>query len=338
MKELLGKRCQFVLDLATQSSGLPGLPSNFAPTDQSNPYKDYTVEMLYSFLSGYKLTRKPGEKYEYSNLGVGLLGNALAHRAGTSYETLVKQRILTPLRMNNTGITLTLAMRSLLAPGHDADGEPAANWDLDTLAGAGALRSSTNDMLRFLRANIELSEPSLRAAMLLAQKSERPISGPGHIGLAWHILPDGKTTWHNGGTGGYRTMLALDLDRRQGVVVLCNTVNDTVTPLGFALMRLLAGEKVQPLAIQTDVKLEPKVIERYVGEYELGPGAELKITQKADHLTAQLTGQPAYRIYASAEREFYFLVAPAKLTFEADGNGAVSGLILHQNGSNIPAK
>src|SRR5262249_55292167 len=78
-----------LLDLATQSSGLPRMPSNMTPQDPMNPYADYSVQQMYAFLAGYQLTRDIGASYEYSNLGVGLLGHALALKAGTSYETLV---------------------------------------------------------------------------------------------------------------------------------------------------------------------------------------------------------------------------------------------------------
>jgi CubicO group peptidase (beta-lactamase class C family) len=97
-------------DLATQSSGLPRLPDNLAPKDPSNPYADYTVEKLYDFLSRYELTRDIGAMYEYSNLGVGLLGHLLALRAGTSYEELLTKRILQPLGMRDTAITLSPSM------------------------------------------------------------------------------------------------------------------------------------------------------------------------------------------------------------------------------------
>src|SRR5215510_9584529 len=127
-----------LLDLSTQTSGLPRLPGNFAPKDPKNPYADYSVEQLYSFLSGYTLTRDIGAKYEYSNLGVGLLGHVLALRAGTDYETLVRQRILNPLKMDHSGIKLTPQMQARLAPGHDQSLKPVGNWDLPVLAGAGA--------------------------------------------------------------------------------------------------------------------------------------------------------------------------------------------------------
>lgn len=131
-----------LLDLSTQSSGLPRLPNNMAPRDPQNPYADYSVAQ--PFLSGYELTRDIGSHYEYSNLSVGLLGHVLARRSGTTYETLMSGRVLTPLRMQHTGITLTPWMQQHLAKGHDASGRVVPNWDLPTLAGAGALRSTMN--------------------------------------------------------------------------------------------------------------------------------------------------------------------------------------------------
>ena len=93
-----------LLDLSTQTSGLPRMPTNFSPKDELNPYADYSVDQLYAFLSGYELTRDIGSQYEYSNLGVGLLGHALALRAGKSYEALLVERILRPLGITTRGL------------------------------------------------------------------------------------------------------------------------------------------------------------------------------------------------------------------------------------------
>ncbi len=122
-------------DLATQSSGLPRMPGNFAPRDPANPYADYDGAKMLAFLASYQLTRDPGAQYDYSNLGVGLLGYALAAKSKLSYEQLVTRRVLAPLGMQESRIALTPAMRSRLAPGHDANGAVVANWDLDALAG-----------------------------------------------------------------------------------------------------------------------------------------------------------------------------------------------------------
>lgn len=131
-------------NLATQSSGLPRMPTNFAPADPGNPYADYGAAKLKAFLAGYELPRDPGATYEYSNLGFGLLGHALAESAHTSYSALVEDGVLKPLGMTMSGTASTDAMRAHLAPGHDDNGKPAKNWDFDALAGAGAIRSTAS--------------------------------------------------------------------------------------------------------------------------------------------------------------------------------------------------
>ena len=161
-------------DLSTHSSGLPRLPSNLKPKDLRNPYADYSVDDLYQFLSGYTLPRDPGSELEYSNLGAGLLGHLLACRAGTDYESLIRIRITQPLGMPDTGITLSSSMKQRMATGHTAMLAPAANWDLPTLAGAGALRSSANDMLTFLEAFLGYKESPLAPAMKAMLEVRRP--------------------------------------------------------------------------------------------------------------------------------------------------------------------
>lgn len=212
-------------DLATQTSGLPRLPSNLRPKDSANPYADYTPELLYRFLSGYKPTRNPGSKYEYSNLGVGLLGHVLARRAGTDYETQVRTRICDPLSLSDTRITLSPEMKLRMATGYDRHMEPVTNWDLPTLAGAGALRSTANDLLTFLAANLGDTKLPLGQAMSSMLAVRRPTGTPGlEIALGWHVTTneDRETIWHNGGTGGFRSYIAFDLKRRLAIVVLSN--------------------------------------------------------------------------------------------------------------------
>src|SRR5436305_4182924 len=209
MPERNGRKITMV-DLATHTSGLPRMPNNMHPKDLTNPYADYSVDQMYAFLSSYDLPRDIGSKYEYSNLGVGLLGHALALHAGMSYEKLVQTRILTPLKMTSTAIAFTPAMKAHLAHGHTETLQPAANWDLPTFAGAGALRSTANDMLKFLAANIGLTQTSLAPAMKAMLDVRKPTGVPNlEIALAWHIYTkDGEQMiWHNGGTGGYHSFM-----------------------------------------------------------------------------------------------------------------------------------
>jgi CubicO group peptidase (beta-lactamase class C family) len=230
-----------VITLATlseQNSGLPRLPANMRPADAQNPYADYTVQQMYDFLSGYTLTRDPGAQYEYSNLGVGLLGHVLALCAKQSYEEMMTARVLKPLHMDHTAITLSPWMKQHLALGHNAAGALTKNWDLPTLAGAGALRSTTNDMLEFVDANLHTERKPLGAAMALAQQVRAPVRGNMSIGLNWHILalPKDTIVWHNGGTGGYRTFIGFSPVTHLGVVVLTNSGGTGSDDLGFHLL------------------------------------------------------------------------------------------------------
>lgn len=230
-------------DLSMQVSGLPRLPGNLVPKNLANPYADYTVEQMYAFLSGYELPRDPGAQFEYSNLGVGLLGHVLALRAGQSYEALVTERILEPLGMRDTRISLTPDLRQRLAQGHGMTGQPAANWDIPTLAGAGALRSTANDMLTFAAAALSDTGP-LANALAQAMRPRRDIApdGSARIGLNWITSRSGSIdiTWHNGGTGGYRSYLGLDPARERAVIVLTNSANGA-DDIGSRILMIAAG-------------------------------------------------------------------------------------------------
>ena len=224
--------------LATHSSGLPRLPDNLVPADWTNPYADYTVERLYEFLAGHKLARGIGEAVEYSNLGYGVLGHALTLAEGVDYETLIAQRILEPLKMSDTAVELTPPLRERLAPGHDAELQPVPNWDIPALAGAGALRSTVNDLLTFLEANLGLRPTPLHEAM--ARTHVAQVTDPAlgmDIGLGWIIADEGdrRVVWHNGATGGYSSFIGFDPEAREGIVVLSNSVN-SVDGLAYRLL------------------------------------------------------------------------------------------------------
>lgn len=329
-------------DLARHRSGLPRLPSNLDATKNPlNPYADYTVEQLYEFLSGYTLPRDIGAEFEYSNLGMGLLGHILSLAAGKDYETLVRTRICDPLGMASTGIALSGAMKSRLALGHDASFRPTPNWDIPTLAGAGALRSSANDMLSFLEALLGLKESSLDAA-IKATLGKRTPSNPGmEIGLGWLMRPkaDSEIIWHNGGTGGYRSFAGFDPKARTGVVVLSNVSPPAgVDDIGFHLLDrsspLLPHDS--PLVAappeHREITVDAEVLERYVGRYQFIPGVVLTVTRKEGQLSGQLTGQPAFEIYPEGEAEFFVKVTEAQIFFKKDEQGKVDGLVLRQLG------
>jgi serine-type D-Ala-D-Ala carboxypeptidase/endopeptidase len=338
MPERGGKQITLV-DLATHTSGLPRMPNNFTPKNMKNPYVDYSDEQLYAFLSGYQLTRDIGSKYEYSNLGGGLLGFALARRAGTDYEMLVRTRICDPLGMSNTRITLTPEMQARLAVGHDAGLMPVENWDLPAaFAGAGALRSDADDMLTFVAANLGYVKTPLAPAMAAMLAVRRPTGMPDlDVALAWHIATadDKEIVWHNGGTGGYRTFIGYDAKRGVGAVVLSNAS----TPEGVDdIGRHLLDAKFQMMRPHTEVKIDPKIFDGYVGTYQLRPGFILRVSRDGDHYITQATGQGQVEIFPESDKEFFAKVVDAQITFVTDDKGKATALILHQNGADIRAE
>ena len=320
-----------LLNLSTQNSGLPRPPDNLTPADIANPYADYNQAKLLEFLASYKLMRAPGEKYEYSNLAVGLLGFALAQRARMSYEDLVRERIFRPLHMDHSTISLSAESRRVLAQGYNAELKPVKNWDLDALAGAGAIRSSANDMLKFLAANLGLIDTPLKAAME-RMRSVRKDMGMPHvdIAMAWHIYSEFPPDlyWHNGGTPDYRSFAGMDPTGKHAVVVLCNTFLD-IDDIGRHALN--DNYPAPMLAELHEVQLDSKILSEYEGSYQLAPSFAINFTVREGHLYIQATGQPEFQIFASKKDEFFLKVVEAKVSFTSDGEGKVAWMILHQN-------
>ncbi|MCH8347084.1 MAG: serine hydrolase [Proteobacteria bacterium] len=322
--------------LATHSSGLPRLPSNIAPADISNPYADYTVDQMYAFLADYTLERDIGELPEYSNLGMGLLGHVLALKAGVPYETLIKQRILEPLGMADTTITISADRRFLLTDGHDGEGKKTSHWDLPTFAGAGAILSSGKDMMIYMAANMGLVQSALSPAIEMSHEFQRNFGQGGmEIGLAWFTAKssDGDILWHNGGTGGYRSYMAMNIEKNFGVLVLANS-NDSSDLIGSSIIKgelasIVAKEKIE-------VTLSKSDLQRLLGEYQLAPSFTITITVKDGALFADPTGQPQFGLYATSKNEFFLKAVDASISFIEDAKGSVVSLVLHQNGANTP--
>ena len=320
-------------DIGTQRSGLPRMPANFSPKDSANPYADYDAAMLRAFLAGYNLPRDPGASYEYSNLAFGLLGYALAQTSHTTYGNLVARQVLRPLGMAMSGTSFTDVMRAHLAPGHDENGKPASNWDLDALAGAGAVRSTANDMLRYLKANMGMGHSPLQTAMKFAQQPRRRhrqrdahragvdddrqgsrLAQWGHGGLPQlHRFHCGRTprcrSPDQHGRGG----------RRPGV-------------------RRPRSERAPYCRSHKAITLPAASLDAYVGTYKLSDNFFVKFFRVGDTLMTQATGQGAFQVFPSAPDEFFAKIAPITITFQRNAKGEVSGLVLHQNGDDAAPK
>jgi CubicO group peptidase (beta-lactamase class C family) len=207
------------------------------------------------------------------------------------------------------------------------------NWDLPTLAGAGALRSTALDMLTYLAANLDTTATPLARAMRETHTPRRDAGRNMQIGLAWHIMsrPSGNIVWHNGGTGGYRSYVGFDPVRRLGVVLLSNVGNATIDDLGFHLLDETFPLQAPPQR-RTEIALDSLVLARYVGDYEVAPTFRITVTREGAQLFAQATGQSRFAIYAESDSTFFLKVVDAQITFRADG------LVLHQNGQHLPGR
>jgi serine-type D-Ala-D-Ala carboxypeptidase/endopeptidase len=327
-------------DLATHTSGLPRVPKNLVPKDPSDPYAGYTVEMLYAYLASAELEQKPGTKYAYSNLGAALLARALMVRANKTYAELVRERITEPLGMPNTWVDVPAERKASLAPGHTQELEPAPYRTRQAMIGNGGVFSSTNDMLTFASASVGLSETPLASAFRTIEAEQLPIGGHLAIGLGWHLLrrPAGTVVWHNGSTGGFRTFAAYDRQQRGAVVVLSNlSTSGGVDDIG---LHLIAGTpllppgspEVTPTRPRAQVSVSGRVLDQYVGDYELAPEVILNVGRDGGQLNAQLTGQPRFPVYPESERVFFYKVVEATLHFEADAERKATAVVLHQNG------
>ncbi|MGW6982184.1 serine hydrolase domain-containing protein [Streptomyces sp. NPDC054932] len=237
--------------LATHTSGLPRLPRGMLlrfllRPSTPDPYAGCTADVLLSGLARTRLGATPGKRFRYSNLGAGLLGLALARRAGTEYETLITREICAPLGMSDTLVSVDDPRSQRSAQGHSRRGRPVTPWHLADLAGAGALRSTATDLVAYVRAQLAAGPvPSeLAEAIRLSRGVEHRTSSFAWVHLGWmaHRLHPRQGAhlqiWHNGGTGGFSSFVGFDPEKALAVIALGNTQRPVDRP-AFDLLRTL---------------------------------------------------------------------------------------------------
>ena len=230
--------------LANHTSGFPRLPANIfsGVVDPQDPYRHYNEDSLYSFLVRYNPSVMPGSLFSYSNFAAGLLASILARSSHRTFEQLVITQICRPLKMNDTRISLSTKENTRFAKGYNEKGEITAPWNLASLQGSGAIRSTLNDMIVYTRAQLGQTTNPLAKAILLTHKPTFD-SKDNTVGLGWRIAKDQTKSYlhHSGGTGGFRSFVGFNKNSQIGVVILSNAAED-VTTIGQDLIENLSGK------------------------------------------------------------------------------------------------
>ncbi len=344
LKELLGKGLTFadpkvgeitLLELSTHTSGLPRLPGNMGPDPDSakDPYGDYDRKKMESFLSQVKLEGEPPYPASYSNYGVGLLGELLADAYGISWDDLVKEKITAPLGMKDTMVVPGESQKKRLAPPHKGK-EPGHSWTFQAFAGAGALRSTAEDLVIFGKALAAPEKTPIAGTikgMLETRASYDEMGTEIGLGIIIGKLDGEREYIHSGGTGGYRSVLQVIPAKRSVRVVLIN--NDAI-PAEAVLIASRENEK----PVETpEMNLAASELDAFTGVYEMGPNARFTVLRRNEHLVVRLTGQAFLPVAAMGKDRFRYKDVAAELQFARDGE-AVGSVTLFQNGRELLAK
>lgn len=317
-----------LLHLATHRSSLPRMPGGLAP-GPADPYPPYTMEDVYAFLAGHELRRDVGTRFEYSNLGTALLGEALARAAGGTYDEVLRERVLEPLGMRMTGTVVAGEMAEWNTRGHGPDGGPAPPRGWPGLPGMGALRSTAEDLLRFLAANTGPPASRLERVLRSAQEVRASAGAGAAIGLHWLVRRVGGRTllMHEGRTAGYRAQIALDAARGVGVVLLANT-----TAFADDLGRDLLGRGAAHF--RPEAAVPPGVLRRHAGTYEAASGGPLFVRlEEEGYLTVQVPREVRVRLYAESDSAFFLKRKPWRLRFTGGGDGPSAGVVMETGGT-----
>lgn len=234
-------------DLAAHAAGLPRLPPGVLRQglhQRDNPYAAFSDDDVARALERVRLRSEPGSRVRYSNFGAGVLGQALARRARTPYDDLVRSRVCVPLGLVDTGVRRSADQLARRAVGHDRRGRAVPDWDMAGLPGMGALHSTSTDLARFLAAQLDPSSSLLEDAIRLAQQPRLAAGRLGHQALGWMVSPlprtDRRMHWHNGGTGGAFSFVGLEPRAGVAMVALTNTARP-VDATAVSLLGRLAG-------------------------------------------------------------------------------------------------
>jgi CubicO group peptidase (beta-lactamase class C family) len=325
-----------IFHVLTHTSGIPSFTS-FADYQKLEPFPT-SAEQLVARFRDKPLEFQPGEKWNYSNSGYVLLTYLIEKISGLSYERFVRENIFAPLRMNDSGYDSNSAVISRRASGYTRTNDTFENAGFIHMSvpqGAGALYSTTEDLLKWEQGLF--GGKVLRAASL--EKMTTPFKNNYAFGLQLDSAGGHKMIDHGGGIEGFNTELAYYPDDKLTVVVLGNVNGSAPQEIARKLAAVNHGETVTLPGERKEITLDTKVLNRYVGAYQMAQGPAMLITLKDNQLSEKLGNQPALPIFPQSESTFFLKVVDAQIEFPKEESGEhASQLTLHQNGRDIVAK
>ena len=323
-----------IFHLLTHTSEIPNFTS--FPDYQSQEPFAATPEKLVVRFRDKPLDFQPGEKWSYSNSGYVLLGYLLEKASGESYEKFLQKNIFGPLGMKDSGYDSNSAIIPRRAEGYATSKDGLVNAGFIHMSipfSAGALYSTTEDLLRWEQG---LFGGKLVSAASLA-KMTTPFKNDYACGVGVRTASGHKVIDHGGGIEGFNTFLAYYPEDKLTVVALGNLNGDAPQQIVTRLAALAHGETVKLPSERKEITLDPKVLSRYVGGYQLGPG--MLITLEGNQLISKLGNQGPVPIFPESETMFFAKVVDAQIEFpKVDAEGKASQMTLHQNGRDMTAK
>jgi CubicO group peptidase (beta-lactamase class C family) len=318
--------------LLSHTGGVPSFTG--APDYLPKMMMPETVASMIGRFKDKPLEFAPGEKYNYSNSGYFLLGYVIEKAGGEPYDVFLQKNIFDPLKLTNTGYDRHATILKNRATGYSRGpgGAPvnSAFIDMSQPYAAGSLYSTVEDLFAWNEA--------LFSGKLLSPKSFEqmitPVKNNYGYGIGTSTMFNRKVISHGGGINGFNTTLMRFPEEKLTVTVLRNVDFGDPNPgrIAQGMVAIVLGEKIEQARERAVAKIDLKVYDAYVGEYELVPNFTLTVTREGDRLMVQATGQNSFEIFPESETKFFVKVIEAQVTFVKDASGKVTHLILHQGG------
>jgi CubicO group peptidase (beta-lactamase class C family) len=325
--------------LLTHTSGIPSYTSS--PAYMRNMMVPKTNEEMIGSFRDLALEFAPGEQFKYNNSGYFLLGVIAEKLAGKKYEEVIREQILKPLGMSDTGYDFSETILPKRAAGYSRDGVTVRNapyLDMSQPFAAGGLYSTVEDLLKW--------DQALYTDKLLPEAARKAMWTPfkGNYAYGWVVPSASPATFsrtfvqHGGSINGFSTMIIRLPDDNLTAIVLANSMQAPTGRIAKDLVAILLGEPYTVAVERTTAKIDTKILDALVGVYEIVPAFQMTVTREGDQLFVQATKQPKLPLFPESETKFFLKVVDAQVTFAKDDTGAVTHLILHQLGKDQKAR